>query len=113
MVETETFEFIAPSGDVYEVRRLTYRERKDIMRKSAKLELIMDPKTKAYSTSQNIDVYTMQEQAALKCIAKAPWLAEGKKVELENLDSIKGEDADELDKFIDSINFPKKDVEEN
>lgn len=113
MVETEQSEFTAPSGDIYEVKRLTYRERKDVMRRATKIELVANPKTKETSTTQTVDIYTMQEQMAVKCITKAPWLAEGKRPVLEDLDKIKVEDADELDKFIDSVNFPKGSVEEN
>ena len=113
MVETEQFDFTAPSGDAYTVRRLTYRERKDVMRKATKIQMITDPKLKETKTEQTIDIYTMQEQMAAKCIIKAPWLAEGKRAVVEDLDKIKSQDAEEIDKFIDGTNFPKKDVEEN
>lgn len=112
MVDLEKTEFIAPSGDKYQVRRMTFRERIGVMKKATNTQVVFDPKGKPVTT-QNIDYYTIQEELCVRCIAGAPWLEQGKTVKIEDLDKIKIDDADALVQFLDKLNYPKKEVEEN
>lgn len=112
MVDTEIKEFIAPSGDKYKIRRMTFRERMALMKKATTSQVVFNPKGQPVN-SQTIDYYTIQEELCLRCIVGAPWLAEGVKIKMEDLDNIKVDDADALITFMDKLNYPKKEVEEN
>jgi len=112
MSDLEIVEYKAPSGDLYKIRRLTFRERLNVMKKATSTQVVFNSKGQAVSV-QNIDYYSIQEDLCLKCIAGAPWLESGKSVKIEDLDKIKIDDANELIKFMDNLNYPKKEVEEN
>ena len=80
------------------------------MRKATKVETVIKDKKSVITST--LDVYTLQEESACKCIVKSPWLTEEQKCTMELLNNIKTEDASELDKFIDKLNFPNSDVVE-
>lgn len=111
MVQTETKEFIAPSGDKYLIRRLTYREKKIIQSKALKTQAIADDKNVAEKIA-TFDSAIASMESAWRCIVEAPWLQKGKKCTEEDLDNIKAEDGEELDKFIDEFNYPKQEIVE-
>jgi hypothetical protein len=109
----ETFFKTMPSGDVYGLRKLTYRERKAIMSESSKIswkeEYDEETKRTIQKPEPSVDVFKMQMKILSKTIMSAPWLKENEVITEEKLDFIKNEDANELDAFQDSLNFPKKD----
>jgi len=92
-----------PSGEEYGLRKLTYRERKNVMSQSAKIEF------EGKTPKQSVDLFKMQMLVLAKSLVVAPWLKENEAMTEDKLDNIKNEDANLLDKFADSLNFPKSD----
>jgi len=108
-MEEELHELKAPSGDVYQVKRLKYRARKAAQSRSVTSIMEVDEK-KNKKMTQKFDAFKLQEEMAWQCIIQAPWLKDGQKCTIEMLDNIKAQDIDALDEFIDKLNFPQGDV---
>ena len=115
-------EFVAPSGDTYKFRYLTYGEKMDLGIEKAKGTKVHAGQKGFRQSSKELDanveldvsvILKIQREAVWKTIIAAPWLKEGQKCTKEMADNnIKGLDTEKINEFVEGFNYPKSDVVE-
>ncbi len=130
----ESKEFTAPSGEVYKFRYLTYGEKMNMAEEKSKGTKVSagqkgiakdgfrkkpgDKSNKELDLDANVEIdmsviLKIQREAVWRTIVSAPWLKEGQTSTKELADSkIKGLDMEEINAFVENLNYPKRDVVE-
>ena len=121
--DKELFEITAPSGDVYSFRLMMYGEKMNVLIDKAKGTKITASQKgfrdgKKFSPDADIEIdatstMVVQREIVWRTLVTAPWLKEGVKCTQDMVDkNIKGIDAENVNAFVEKINFPVEEIVE-